>query len=269
MKNSIINPTDLAKRTKDSSRTVSLRIKEKTWLGFEQLAKDNHTTANAMISELADYYIEELGEHLDLSDEAIKLGKFKELVNKAIKRMCRLSIDEVMEEGGLTSPICYTGDGSGKIQSYLGWMRDILATSIRDGDYIFLPEFPAQGHLSGEDTSIYPTTSDKASFSLGVWQPNSPYASMLRVPFVKMPDVIYLLKFIEKEIAELNLNIVIDADVYDAIVLAINEHDYDYGEEVNRGVLSVNYNHDHRRQMLDDIATIFFQLGGKNEPAIN
>ena len=122
--NKLINPQELARRTKGSSRTVSLRIKEKTWLGFEQLAKDNKTTANALIGELADYYIESLHDGLNLSDEAVSISKFKTFLEKEVRKLSRWSIDDAVVNVNMA--YAHACDGSEYHFTYFSRMKAIF-----------------------------------------------------------------------------------------------------------------------------------------------
>lgn len=248
MKNILINPNELAKRTKESSRTVSLRIKEKTWLGFEQLAKDNRTTANALISELADFYIESLNSNLDLSDNAVNSNKFKTALEKEVRRMCRLAIDDIIRDDGLFSVAYWETTGE---KTMFLFMKEHMPTTI-DG------QFEMSGYLGSGETAIYPTkTNKKASYSPGAWDPRASFKNLLVIPFEKAPDVIHLLKFVETNAENNDIKIKFDdIDFMDKLADIVTNHDYEYEEKQKDGQIEQICNKQERQAMLNEIVQL-------------
>ena len=56
--NSLPSPADLAKKQKDTLKNVSLRIKQNTYDIFDVMAKENNSSASAMMISLLDFYAE-------------------------------------------------------------------------------------------------------------------------------------------------------------------------------------------------------------------
>ncbi len=254
MNKSIISPEDLAKRTKDSARTVSLRIKEKTWLGFEQLAKDNNTTANALIGELADYYIESLDGGLDLSDKAVAINKFKTFLERETRKICRWTIDDAVVHINMNYAHA-TVDGNKYNLSYLGNLREIFKEMClnTDGEEYVNYEFDFGTHL-GDSITVVPTLKEKATYDAGAYDPAWPIENALYIPIEKAPDIISLFASMNKYLEKNAIDIDYDIDLMDELVEIIDKYDYRYIEDdyTDEGP-EIQYDETARRDMLHGI----------------
>lgn len=225
----LINPKDLAKRTKESARTVSLRIKEKTWVGFEQLAKENQTTANALIGELADYYIESLkNSNLDLSDDAINHNKVNTIVEKTVRRLCRWMIDDSvrkMDEG-----FALERHTLGIFDNYFRGTHE----EPNDGEYeIIEPSFVAFSGFTlilgdGDDaTLLYPTINKTAKFVSSAFDEGLGFANVLYIPIEKYPDILCLIEAIETYCATESIKTNFDGDFMETVETIVNRYEYE------------------------------------------
>lgn len=253
----LIDPKDLAKRTKESARTVSLRIKEKTWVGFEQLAKENQTTANALIGELADYYIESLnGSHsLDLSDSAIAINKFKTFLEKEVRKICRYTIDDIVN--GL-----YIKDKNfGDISSYLDY-KDLVTKQHEGTDYDdtfrYASGFVADLYDDSRDEQflLYPTLKKKANFIARPYDNVSDLGSVVFVPIEKAPDIISLFKAIERYCDKNTFFVNYDGDLMEKITIVVNKCNYELVEKIDdeTGLPCIGYEETARRAMLEEVS---------------
>lgn len=261
MTNIIINPKELAKRTKESTRPVSLRIKERTWLGFEQLAKETGTTANSLIGELADYYIESLGQDLNLSDDAVNLNKFKSAVEKEVRKLCRWTIDDAVLDVNMVYAKNRSMNNADADDTYLEALKRMFKTysiSPENGKEYANYQFEFCTNI-GDDITVYPTLEQKASYNTGAFDPQSAFQDMLCVPIEKAPDVIHLLKFVNAAAEKNKIHIEFDIDIIDNIVKSINSYKYGYHEEVIDGHRKQYYNDGERRSMLNRIAQIIIR----------
>ncbi|MBQ3352855.1 hypothetical protein IJG89_00695 [Candidatus Saccharibacteria bacterium] len=247
---SFIDPKELAKRSKESSRTVSLRVKERTWLGFEQLAKENDTTANALISELADYYIENLNGKLNLSDAAVEHNRFKNALGKEIKRMCHLTIDDVISEYCPFPTEYYrvndkytllefskksiTKFSNGEVD-IMGRVHDeLLFGNFYDGKIVLCPSLKKK----------------EAVYCAGSYSYSSGVQDVLYIPFEKSPDVIHILEFAEQNSKGNLFKGDPDVEIMDKIAEIINSYDYHYTENG----INAKYDEEERKSMLNEIA---------------
>ena len=271
----IIEPTELARRTKESARTVSLRIKERTWLGFEQLAKDNGTTANALISELADYYIENLKDDgLNLSDSAVRLNKFKNAIEKNVKRLCRISVGEVINEA------CYEYatwrieemlSADKPTPTYLHCLTNAfeeLSTTTNnrrkdfDSDFVEVlnPDFKLQICID-DKTTIYPTLGHEASYQPHGNDISDCFQDILYVPIDKVSDVIRLFELAKQNAKNNRIHIEYDdIDTLDEIAKIINHHDYRCQEMEMGDTVDLMWNPTERRAMLNELAQIIIRV---------
>lgn len=259
-----ITPQQLAKRTKEAARTVSLRIKEKTWLGFEQLAKDNNTTANALISELADYYIESLNDkNLDLSEEAVQFNRYKSFLEKEVRKISRWSIDDSVVN---INPIyAHFGNENSKLHySYLFNLKKAYQKMciLEDGQEYINPEFDFGTCLERRIT-VQPTLEKKASYKVHAFDPAFSVQNILSIPLEKSPDVISLLLSISDYIGHNMLYTEFDDEAIDKITEIINNHDYKY-TEINYTDKQpvIKYDEDERRTMLHELSQIIFESTG-------
>lgn len=93
MENHLPSPKDLAR--KEETRTISLRIKEKTITAFEKFAKQNDTTASSLINGVLDSYIvfwqqkesNESPEQLRKKDDLAARQVMEQYLNKLASRM--------------------------------------------------------------------------------------------------------------------------------------------------------------------------------------
>ena len=255
MKELIIDPKVLAERTKDSSRTVSLRIKEKTWLGFEQLAKENNTTANSLISELADYYIESLTDSLNISEHAVRLNKFKTSLDKEVRKICRWSIDQVVMDFDYNYIFDTYPDEQKKL-SYLAIIKKVYekhSLGFINHDFSFCT-------LVDNDILAYPTEKTEASYFSGPYDPRDGLSNILYTPIEKAPDVFHIFKYIKESSAKNEVQINYDIETMDKIVKIINDAKYDYSEENFKNKQpTIHYNNPERRKMLESIVDIVIQ----------
>ena len=259
-----ITPQQLAKRTKETARTVSLRIKEKTWLGFEQLAKDNNTTANALISELADYYIESLDSNsLDLSEEAVLFNRYKTFLEKEVRKLCRWSIDDAVIHINPAYAHDKTEDDKFRY-SHLFSLKKIYKKmcTFKDGQEYSNPEFEFGIYLE-KDITVQPTLKTEASYEVHSFDPANPAQNILNIPLEKAPDTISLLSIINDYIKDNMLYIVFDIETMDKIVDMINSHDYKYVETNYADKPPViKYDEDERKAMLHGLSQIIFESTG-------
>lgn len=264
MKRVLITPQQLAKRTKETARTVSLRIKEKTWLGFEQLAKENKTTANALLSELADYYIESLdNNNLDLSEEAVLFNKYKTFLEKEVRKICRWSIDDSVVD--VSSEYAHAHIAKDELRrSYLSNLKLVFQEMcvFEDGREYNNPGFDYGTYLE-KDISVIPTLKKEASYNVHAFDPAYSAQNVLSIPLEKASDIISLLRSVKDYVKNNMLYIEFDIESMDRIVEMINEHDYKYIETnyANRSP-EIKYDEEERKAMLHGLAQIIFESTG-------
>ncbi len=269
MKSLLIDPQELAKRTKESARTVSLRIKEKTWLGFEQLAKENNTTANALISELADYYIESLnGSSLNLSDRDVIMNKFKTFLEKEVRKMCRWSINDVVMDLDTNCLFMLDRDHQSPFYAFVDMYMQSHATVDIDLDYLNQSSIPVElvNKATGEDFVVYPSKQERAEYYAGAYNPADGFSNVLYVPVKKAPDVIRLFKAIDEYAEKNDVTVEYDGDLMEKILIVINKYDYKCAETTSeREYRDIKYDENERRAMLNEIMPLILNATSVGE----
>ena len=212
MRDLLIEPEALAKKTKETSRTVSLRVLERTYLGFEQIAEKYNTTANALIAKLADTYIENLSGDLSLGEKDINDSKKKNLV--AYLNKLRINVMNIDDDVIL--------DRDSKTYEYgWGWEDDIWKLSslervrycLEKWDDLALQEHSNYFEFIDDCSRVYivPTIKTEAKY-----YPGGPLiesgieGGRLIIPYKKWPVVQHILKAFETKRNALKLDFELD-----------------------------------------------------------